>query len=130
MPRGRTKTTGTQSAATNDRRLTKTATGIEVVPSALFDDARRLIEQARARTAIAVSVGQTMLYWQVGRRVGEDILGGQRAAYGERIVVELARALETDYGRGFAEKNVRRMVQFAQAFPDPKIVATLSRQLS
>jgi hypothetical protein len=35
-----------------------------------------------------------------------------------------------DYGRGFAEKNLRRMVQFAEAFSDSEIVATLSRQLS
>ena len=48
-----------------------------------------------------------------------------RAAFGD-----LARALEADYGRGFAEKNLRRMVQFAEAFPDAEIVATLSRQLS
>ena len=101
-----------------------------ILPGRLFADVRRLIEQARARTAIAVNVGQTMLYWRVGRRVADEILAGQRAAYGERIVAELARALETDYGRGFSEKNLRRMVQFAEAFSDPEIVATLSRQLS
>lgn len=31
---------------------------------------------------------------------------------------------------GFAEKNLWRMVQFAEAFPDEQIVATLWRQLS
>jgi predicted nuclease of restriction endonuclease-like (RecB) superfamily len=30
---------------------------------------------------------------------------------------------------GFAEKNLRRMVQFAEVFPDEQIVVTLSRQL-
>jgi predicted nuclease of restriction endonuclease-like (RecB) superfamily len=93
-------------------------------------DVRRLIEQARVGVAVAVNVGQTMLYWQVGRRLGEEILGGQRAPYGERIIVELARLLEADYGRGFAEKNLRRMVQFAAVFSDAEIVATLSRQSS
>jgi hypothetical protein len=34
--------------------------------------------------------------------------------YGERIMAELARALEADYGRGFAGKNLRRMVQLAE----------------
>ena len=37
--------------------------------------------------------------------------------------------MEAEFGRGFAEKNVRRMVQFAEAFPDERIVATLRRQL-
>src|SRR5262249_9291960 len=31
--------------------------------------------------------------------------------------------------RGFEEKNLRRMMQVAEAFSDPQIVATLSRQL-
>lgn len=35
-----------------------------------------------------------------------------------------------EYGRGFDEKNLRRMVQFAELFPGQDIVVTLSRQLS
>jgi predicted nuclease of restriction endonuclease-like (RecB) superfamily len=114
---------------TKGRRIAKTG-GSAVLGGTLFEDVRNLIEQARARTAVAVNVGQTMLYWQVGRRISEEILRGKRAAYGEGIIVDLARALEADYGRGFAEKNLRRMVQFAEAFSNSEIVATLSRQLS
>ena len=51
-------------------------------------------------------------------------------AYGEAIVSTLSRQLTIDYGRGFEEKNLRRMVQFAEGFPDEAIVATLWRQLS
>ena len=35
-----------------------------------------------------------------------------------------------DFGRGFERKNLHRMMQFAEAFPDEAIVATLWRQLS
>jgi hypothetical protein len=35
-----------------------------------------------------------------------------------------------EFGRGFEDKNLRRMMQFAEAFPDEAIVATLWRQLS
>ncbi len=42
----------------------------------------------------------------------------------------LAAQLVLEYGRGFAEKNLRRMVKFSGVFPDEQIVATLSRQLS
>jgi predicted nuclease of restriction endonuclease-like (RecB) superfamily len=44
----------------------------------------------------------------------------------------LAGALNAaqEFGRGFEAKNLRRMVQFAQVFAQPEIVATLSRQLS
>lgn len=50
--------------------------------------------------------------------------------YGKEILLRLSKALMLEYGRGFEEKNLRRMVQFAEAFPDEKIVATLWRQLS
>ena len=35
----------------------------------------------------------------------------------------------TEFGRGFGEKNLRRMLQFAEVFPDQKIVVSLLRQL-
>jgi predicted nuclease of restriction endonuclease-like (RecB) superfamily len=38
--------------------------------------------------------------------------------------------LEQEYGRGYAEKNLRRMVQFAEVFPDREIVVSMIRQLT
>ena len=38
--------------------------------------------------------------------------------------------MEMEFGRGFSEKNLHRMVQFAEVFPDWKIVVSLLRQLS
>ena len=46
------------------------------------------------------------------------------------VVTVLAQQLTSEYGRGFTEKSLRRMMQFASIFPDEAIVATLSRQLS
>lgn len=93
-------------------------------------DVRALIEQARQQTAVAVNAALTLMYWRIGRRIHAEMLGGERAAYGEQIVSTLSRQLVSEYGRGFAEKNLRRMVQFAEAYPDEEIVSTLSRQLS
>ena len=89
-----------------------------------------MILTARAQVAQAVNVGLTMLNWQVGQRIHQDILKEKRADYGEKIVVSLARQLEAEFGRGFAEKNLRRMVQFAEVFPERQIVVSLIRQLS
>ncbi len=65
----------------------------------------------------------------MGDRIRREILEGRRAEYGVEIVRTLSAQLEVEFGRGFGEKNLRRMVQFAEAFPDAQIVATLSRQL-
>lgn len=76
------------------------------------------------------AVGLTVLYWSIGKRVGQEILKGERAEYGETIVSTLSRQLAQDYGSGFSAKNLRHMIKFAEAFPDEQIVSTLSRQLS
>jgi hypothetical protein len=99
-------------------------------PRVVEAENRVLIEEARRQTAIAVNMALTLLYWRIGRRIHLEVLGSERAAYGERIVATLSRQLVAGYGRGYTEKNLRRMIQFAEAFPDEEIVATLWRQLS
>jgi predicted nuclease of restriction endonuclease-like (RecB) superfamily len=96
----------------------------------LLDEVRQLIVAARQQTAAAVNISLTLLYWQIGRRVRQELLSGERAAYGEQILVTVSRQLVTEYGRGYSEKNLRRMVQFAETFAEERIVVTLSRQLS
>jgi len=54
----------------------------------------------------------------------------QRATFRERIVVSVGRQLSAEYGAGFADKNLRRMMQFAEVPPDEKIVVSLIRQLT
>lgn len=97
----------------------------------LLDDLKTLIDQARQQVAVAVNTGLTFLYWQVGQRIRTDLLlEEERAAYGEEIVATLSRQLTQRYGKGFTKSALNRMVQFAEVFPDPQIVATLSQQLS
>ena len=70
-----------------------------------------------------------MMYWEIGNKINQDILKNQRAEYGKEIVVTLSRQLQDNFGKGFDEKNLRRMMQFANAIEKQKVV-TLSRQLS
>ena len=97
---------------------------------ALIGDIRALIEETRAAVASTVNAGLTLLYWRIGKRIHEDILGKQRAGYGDEIVITLARQLTTEYGRGFSEKSLRHMLRFVEAFPEERIVSALMRQLS
>ena len=111
-------------------KVTKKTTLVKAdrpVARPLLADVRELIVQAREGVARAVDSGLTTLYWHIGRRVRQDILKQKRAEYGGQIVSALGRQLEIEFGRGFGEKNLRRMMQFAEAFPDEKIVAALRR---
>lgn len=72
----------------------------------------------------------TLVFWQVGQKINTHILQNQRAGYGKETVTKLSNKLTTQFGRSFTEKNLRRMVQFAEQFTDFEIVVSLSRQLS
>lgn len=101
----------------------------DVEVSALVHDLGSMIDAARQQVAVTANAALTTLYWQIGHRVRTDVLDDRRAEYGSQIVFAVGRQLEARYGRGFGEKNLRRMIQFAAVFPELEIVATLSRQL-
>lgn len=96
----------------------------------IFTELRELVAQAKYQVATSINSTLTQLYWQIGHRINQEILGGERADYGKQIVATLSRQLNEEFGRGYSEKQLRRMMQFAEAFPDQQIVATLWRQLS
>ena len=96
----------------------------------LITDLRTLINEARNKVALIINTEITLLYWHIGKRINEEVLGNQRAEYGKQIVSTVSTQLTKEYGRGFELRNLRRMMQFAQLFPDFQIVATASQQLS
>ncbi len=96
----------------------------------LFGDVTSLIESARQRAAAAINSELVMLYWSIGKRVREDVLGGERAEYGQEVVRRLAERLTQRYGRGYSRRNLFRMLQFAELHPDERIVPPVAAQLS
>jgi predicted nuclease of restriction endonuclease-like (RecB) superfamily len=98
--------------------------------SALLTELSSYIDKTHLRIASGINYEMVQLYWSIGSSVRTEILHDDRASYGEYIVVTLSRELVTRYGTGFSEKNLRKMMQFSELFPDKDIVATLSRQLS
>lgn len=72
----------------------------------------------------------TRLYWTMGKRLRTEVLGDARASYGTKIIDQLGQQLAQEFGRGFEPRNLRRMVKFAEGFPDAAIVSTLSTKLS
>jgi len=89
-----------------------------------------LIYSAKQRAAISVNSEITLLYWQVGHRIHQEVLGGERADYGQQIIANLSKTLTAQFGRGWSKRNLTQMVKFYTVFPDRHIVQTLSAQLS
>ncbi|EGQ7816869.1 YhcG family protein [Vibrio vulnificus] len=96
----------------------------------LVEDISLLVASAKQRAAAAINNEITLLYWQVGNRVRQEVLGGGRADYGKQVIATLATELTAQYGKGWSKRNLAQMVKFAEVFTDAHIVQTLSAQLS
>ncbi|MBK8564918.1 MAG: DUF1016 family protein [Saprospiraceae bacterium] len=96
----------------------------------LITDIRRMIEDTRQAVSQTVNAGLTLLYWNIGKRINEEVLQNERAAYGKQIIASLSRQLEGEYGKGYSIPALSRMCAFNEQFSDFGIVATLSQQLS
>jgi len=105
-------------------------TQIGLVPAELINDLRQIIDSARSRVAATANYELTAMYWHIGNRINSEVLGNERAEYGKQIVSQVATQLQEEYGtKGFEERTVRRMMKFAQLFPDFQIVSTLLSKL-
>jgi hypothetical protein len=67
----------------------------------LFNELAQLIEESQRQLVSAANSTLTMLFWQIGHRINENILQNKRADYGKQIVVTLSRQLEAQYGSNF-----------------------------
>ena len=95
-----------------------------------FDELSALIDQGKQKLTFAANSTLTLLFWNLGKRINEEVLHNNRAEYGKRILEVISVQLENKYGRNFNEKNIRRMVRFSQDFSDVNILPTLSAKLS
>ncbi len=74
-----------------------------------------LLRAARAASARSVNAVMTATYWEIGRRIVElEMRGEKRADYGERLVERLAIDLSQQFGQGFGKISLWRMRAFFQ----------------
>jgi len=103
---------------------------ITVLISALHQEIRKLIHQAKEHVAREYNSTQVLLNWMIGKRIDEEFFGSQRATYGDKVLENIAKQLSLEYGRGYGKINLSRMLKFSRLFPTREIVSTLSKQLS
>lgn len=89
-----------------------------------------LIIQKKNDVKRTVNDAMISLYWEIGKRLTEEITGVNKPDYGKRVVIEISNRLSVSYGSGFGKSAISRMINFYQEFPDYEKVATLSQQLT
>jgi hypothetical protein len=96
----------------------------------LVQEISLLIEKSKQQVVRTANSALTLLFWQVGKRVNDEVLKNDRTKYGKQIITNISAQLELKYGRNFTEKNLRRMIKFYQEFFDINILPTLVAKLT
>ena len=105
------------------------------IKSSFFEDVRAILAEARTKAYASVNFFMVDAYWRIGGRiVQEQQQGKERAEYGSFLIKELAERLTTEFGKGFDEREVRKIRQFYLMFPirdslRPELSWTHYRQL-
>ena len=87
-------------------------------PRPLYARVREILTAARSRISRTVDSTQVAANWLVGREIVEEEQQGQRrAGYGARLLEDLSRKLQRDFGAGYSAQNLRYMRQFYVEFP-------------
>ncbi len=89
-----------------------------------------LIDNSRKRVASTINSELTLLYWNIGKEINENILKNKRADYGKQVIKELSLVLVKKYGNHFNKRNLQYFMKFNTTFCDFRIVNSLSSQLS
>jgi len=108
--------------------VSRDSTLVDVV--ALFERIDAIIENRKYQAYAHVNHETTMMFWEVGCYVNSMVLGNKRAEYGKKILPALAAKLVTKYGKNFSERNLYRMMLFAERFSDIEILPPLAAKLS
>ena len=82
----------------------------------LLSDIKQRIRAAQIRTAMAANAGALMLYWEIGMVLADR---QREKGWGARVLPRLAADLRNELPeeKGFSERNLKRMVQFASEYP-------------
>ncbi len=88
-----------------------------------------LIETSRQNVAKTVNQELTLLYWNIGKNINEELLNNTRADYGKKIIPELSSKLTELYGAGFNRRNLQSFIKLYTVFEDVTILHTVCAKL-
>jgi len=101
--------------------LTNSRDGELVLDNSLYISIRLLIEESKRKVFTSVNTEMTLLYWNIGKYINENLKTGKSTDYGKNILPTLSAKLVEDYGKGFSQRNLARMVKLYDFFPDKDI---------
>ncbi len=75
-----------------------------------------IIRESRQTAYRTIDFTMVMAYWNIGKVIVEDELNWERAEYGKKILKNISKRLTKEFGKGFDERELRKMCQFYRRF--------------
>ena len=96
-----------------------------------IQDIKSILNTAKGQSYRAVNSTMIQAYWLIGYRIVEqEQKGEKRASYGEKIIENLSKALNSEIGSGMSIAHLKNCRQFYLTFSKDEISYTLCSQLS
>ena len=96
---------------------------IQIKNTALYNDTREIILNARSNAVRSVEFTRLIMYWHLGERIfNEEQRGQDRAEYGDYLIRDLSKELEKEFGSGFSYTQLTRSRKFYRFYPNVKDV--------
>lgn len=105
-------------------------TKISQVSEHLYKGVSEIIDDAQKRVVIYINAHSSMMFWNVGKYIIEDLDYQTYSAYGQKILATLSQRLTARYGKGYSYSALTRMMKVARIYNDYEMFATLSQTLS
>ena len=83
----------------------------------IYGQIKEILTVARAKAYSAVNFAMVEAYWLIGKQIVAAQAGNERAEYGTQLLKYLSEQLTCDFGKGFEERELRKIRQFLLAFP-------------
>ncbi|MEO8209268.1 MAG: PDDEXK nuclease domain-containing protein [bacterium] len=96
----------------------------------IFNDLNRLIEATKQKLLITVNAEINLLYWQIGKRLKEEILFKEKPEYGKSLVETLSKQLTERHGRGYSKTNLFNWLKLYEVFPEENIFHAVRGKLT
>lgn len=89
----------------------------ELMDVEFYENIKKIINESRKHVVTYVNTTMLFTYWTIGKMIFEEQGGSNKAKYGDKLIAELSKQMTLDFGKGFDERNLRKIRQFYLAFP-------------
>ena len=89
----------------------------KIISIEFYSNIKKVIQESRKNIVNYVNITMLYAYWNIGKMIVEEQGGSTKAKYGDKLISELSKQMTFDFGKGFDERNLRKIRQFYLMYP-------------